>query len=106
MAQQVLWVTAQHGFNSPDLYDLYMKQIPISEARERIAEVVDESLRTGKPVALTKRGKSVAVLVAPDVFEALSRDAEDAFDRAAVALASDEDDFIPWEEVKDELGLA
>jgi antitoxin Phd len=99
--KQVTLETANHY-----LYNLYMKEISISEARERIAEVIDESQRTGKPISLTKRGKSVAILVAPDVFESLSRDAEDAFDRAAVALASDEEDLIPWEEVKDALGLA
>ena len=89
-----------------ELYDLYMRKLAVSEARERLAEVIEESGRTGDPIALTKRGKPVAVLVAPDVFEALSRNAEDAFDRAVVTLSSEDDDFIPWEEVKGELGLS
>jgi len=91
----------------PDyLYDSYMKELAVSEARERLAEIIEESGRTGDPIALTKRGRPVAVLVAPDVFEMLSRNAEDAFDRAAVTLSSEDDDFIPWEEVKGELGLS
>ncbi len=91
----------------PDyLYDSYMKELAVSEARERLAEIIEESGRTGDPIALTKRGRRVAVLVAPDVFEMLSRNAEDAFDRAAVTLSSEDDDFIPWEEVKGELGLS
>lgn len=88
------------------MYDSYMKELAVSEARERLAEVIEESGRTGDPIALTKRGRPVAVLMAPDVFEALSRNAEDAFDRAVVTLSSEDDDFIPWEEVKGELGLS
>ena len=88
------------------LYDLYMKELAVSEARERMAEIIEEARQTGDPIALTNRGRPVAVLVAPDVFEALSRDAEDAFDRAVVTLSSEDNDFIPWEEVKGELGLS
>ena len=88
------------------LYDSYMKELAVSEARERMAEIIEEARQTGDPIALTKRGRTVAVLVAPDVFEALSRNAEDAFDRAVVTLSSEDDDFIPWEEVKGELGLS
>lgn len=88
------------------LYDSYMKELAVSEARERMAEIIQEARRTGDPIALTNRGRHVAVLVAPDVFEALSRNAEDAFDRAVVTLSSEDDDFIPWEEVKGELGLS
>ena len=88
------------------LYDSYMKELAVSEARERMAEIIEEARRTGDPIALTNRGRPVAVLVAPDVFEALSRNAEDAFDRAVVTLSSEDDDFIPWEEVKGELGLS
>ena len=87
------------------LYDSYMKEYPISEARERLAQVIEESGRSGEPIGLTKRGRVVAVLVPPDVFDNLTREAEDAFDRATFTLVADEDDFIPWDEVKDELGL-
>jgi len=88
------------------MYNLYMREIPVSEARERLADVIDDVQANGGPIALTRRGKSVAVLVASDVFERMSLDAEDALDRAAVALAQDDDDFVPWDEVKAELGLA
>jgi len=59
----------------------------------------------GEPVSLTRRGRGVAVLAAPDVYQRLSQDAEDAIDRAAVVLSAEDDDFIPWDEVKAELGL-
>jgi len=58
-----------------------------------------------EPVSLTRRGGGVAVLVAPDVYQRLSQDAEDAIDRAAVVLSAEDDDFIPWDEVKADLGL-
>jgi len=89
-----------------DLYDLYMKEVPVSEARERLADLIEESRRSSEPVSLTRRGKAVAVLVAPAVFEQLSQDAEDAVDRAAALMAVEDEDFIPWEEVKAELGLS
>lgn len=82
-----------------------MKELPVSEVRERLAEVIEESGRSGEPVCLTRRGRAVAVLVAPDVYQRLTQDAEDAIDRAAVELSAEDDDFIPWEEVKAELGL-
>lgn len=88
------------------MYDSYMKEYPVSTARERLAEIIDEVQRSGDPIQLTKRGRVVAVLIDPDSFEKLSREAEDAFDRAALALSEDDDDFIPWDEVKNELGLA
>lgn len=82
-----------------------MQELPVSEVRERLAEVIEESGRSGEPVSLTRRGRAVAVLVAPDVYQRLSQDAEDAIDRAAVELSAEDDDFIPWEEVKADLGL-
>lgn len=43
----------------------------------------------------------------PDaVFERLLQDAEDALDRAELTIAREEDDYVPWEQVKAELGLA
>ncbi len=34
------------------------------------------------------------------------QDAEDALDRAELTIAREEDDYVPWEQVKAELGLA
>jgi hypothetical protein len=41
-----------------------------------------------------------------DVFENLTREAEDAVDRAALDIDREEQDYIPWEQVKTELGLS
>jgi prevent-host-death family protein len=78
----------------------------VSEAREQLAHVIDSVSRTGEPVYLTRRGKAVAVVVDPAVFERLLSDAEDALDRADLTIAREEDDYVPWDQVKAELGLA
>ena len=75
------------------------------QAREHLIEVIDSAQRTGEPVYLTRRGRPVAVVIDPIVFEKLLTDAEDALDRVELAMARDEDDDIPWEQVKADLGL-
>ena len=75
------------------------------QAREHLIEVIDSTQRTGEPVYLTRRGRPVAVVIDPIVFEKLLNDAEDALDRVELAMARDEDDDIPWEQVKADLGL-
>jgi len=87
------------------MYDSYMSEMPVSEAREHLADVISSVSRSGEPVYLTRRGKAVAVVVDPDVFERLLSDAEDALDRAELLIARDEDDYVPWDQVKAELGL-
>lgn len=83
-----------------------MKEVAVSEARENLAEIIEEAQRSGAAVAVTRRGKRVAVLVDPDEYERLTSALEDALDRALLQMARDEDDFIPWEEAKRDLGLA
>lgn len=83
-----------------------MKELPVSEARETLADVIEEANRTGDPIAMTRRGKRVAVLVDPAEYERLTSSLEDVLDRAMLKLVRDEDDFIPWEQAKQDLGLA
>lgn len=78
----------------------------MSEAREHLAEVIEGAQRTGEPVYLTRRGRAVAEVVDPLMFEKLVKDAEDALDRTELALARDENEYIPWEQVKADLGLS
>ena len=81
-----------------------MTEMAVSKAREHLADVI-ASAQIGEPVYLTRRGHAVAVVVDPIVFEKLLDDAEDALDRAELALARDDDDYVPWEQVKADLGL-
>lgn len=86
------------------MYDSYMSEMPVSEARNRLADAI-EMARSGEPVYVTRRGRRVAVLVDPESYETLVEAAEDAIDQAELTAARFEDDYVPWEEVKADLGL-
>lgn len=88
------------------MYDSYMTEMAVSEARERLADVIEGTRRSGEPVFVTRRGRRVAVILDPEIYERLIEDAEDAIDRAELRAAREDDDYVPWDEVKAELGLA
>jgi antitoxin Phd len=88
------------------LYDSYMTEMAVSAAREHLAELIETTGRTSEPVYVTRRGRRVAVILHPDVYERLIEDAEDAIDRAELRAAREDADYVPWEEVKSDLGLA
>ena len=87
------------------MYDLYMSDLGVSEAREHLAEAIDRA-RSGEPVYVTRRGRRVAVIVDADSYDALVESAEQALDRAELRAARAEADYVPWEEVKADLGLS
>lgn len=89
----------------PNLYDSYMTELAVSEARDHLAEVIEEARRSGEPVFVTRRGRRVAVIIDADVYERVVDAAEDASDRRELQAARDEDDYVPWDEVKADLGL-
>ena len=86
------------------MYDSYMSDLGVSEAREHLAEAIDRA-RSGEPVYVTRRGRRVAVIVDADTYDALVESAEQALDRAELHAARAEADYVPWEEVKADLGL-
>lgn len=77
----------------------------VSEARDRLADLIDTTRRSGEPVYVTRRGRRVAVILDPDAYERLLEDAEDTLDRAELRAAREEADYVPWDEVKADLGL-
>lgn len=83
-----------------------MNEVAVSGAREHLSELIDDVRRTGEAIYVTKRGRPVAVILDPEVYEKLLAEADEAMDRAALELARAEDDFIPWEQAKADLGLA
>lgn len=87
------------------LYDSYMTDVTVSRTREHLAEVIEQTRRSGEPVYVTRRGRRVAVIVDADTFDRIVEAAEDADDRQELRAARDEDDYVPWEEVKADLGL-
>ena len=82
--------------------------MPISEARGRLASIVDEA-RT-EPVYLTRRNRRVAAVVDADILDRLLDAAEDLADIRDAEAAWEESartggERIPWKDLKRELGL-
>jgi len=82
-----------------------MGELTVSQARENLAELIDSTQRSGEPVVLTRHGRPVAVVLDHALFERLVAAADDTSDRQALALARVDDDTVPWEQVKADLGL-
>jgi antitoxin Phd len=75
----------------------------VSEAREKLAEVIDAA--QSEAVVLERYGQPAAVLVSIDRYEELLDAFEEAQDVAAFDAAIDEEGGnIPWEQVKADLG--
>jgi antitoxin Phd len=80
-----------------------MAKITVSEARERLSEVVETS-RT-EAVVLERYGQPAAILISPDRYEQMMQAFEEVQDMASFDEAmSEEGDNIPWEQVKADLG--
>jgi len=82
-----------------------MTEMAVSAVREHLAELIEAAGRSGEPVYVTRRGRRVAVILDSEVFERLLEDAEDAIDRAELHVAREDDDYVPWDEGKADLGL-
>jgi prevent-host-death family protein len=87
-----------------------MSDISVSDARARLADVVDTARVEHDPVYLTRRGQRVAAVIDAEDLDRLIAAAEDLADIEAAAAARAELDegarAIPWEQVKADLGLA
>ena len=86
-----------------------MSEITVSEARARLADVVDAARVAHDPVYLTRRGQRVAAVIDADDLDRLISAAEDLADLTSVAAArremAEKQPAIPWEQVKADLGL-
>ena len=87
------------------MYNSYMNEVAVSEARNRLAEVIEEARRSGEPVSVTRRGRRIAVILDSEAFDRLVDIADDVEDRRALQAARVDDDYVPWDEVKAALGL-
>lgn len=87
-----------------------MTEVTVSEARARLADVVDQARVAHDPVFLTRRGRRVAAVIDADDLQRLIEAAEDLADleaaRAARAELASGEVAIPWDEVKADLGLS
>jgi prevent-host-death family protein len=87
-----------------------MSDITVSDARARLADVVDAARVGHDPVYLTRRGRRVAAVIDADDLDRLIVAAENLADIEAAKEARSEIAHgqlpIPWEQVKADLGLA
>jgi prevent-host-death family protein len=85
-----------------------MIEVTVSEARERLAEILGQVEHAGEPVTITKHGKAIAAIV-PMVDLAFMESAEDAFWRRRLEEREAESGYdpgegVPMEEVFARLG--
>lgn len=84
-----------------------MPDLPVSVARSRLDEIVDDARARHEPVFLTRRGRRVAAVIDVEDLERLTQAAEDLADNEASAAARAEiaeHGTIPWGEVKADFG--
>lgn len=82
-----------------------MTTLKSSDARTEWAEMLNRVGYGGERITIERRGKPVAVLISPEDAELLEA-IEDRIDarEARKVLESDEEP-IPWEDAKEDLGL-
>ena len=86
-----------------------MRDLPVSVARSRFDEIVDDARARHEPVFLTRRGRRVAAVIDVEDLERLTQAAEDLADLEAADASRAEiakHGTIPWDEVKADFGLA
>ncbi|WP_040158286.1 type II toxin-antitoxin system Phd/YefM family antitoxin [Nigerium massiliense] len=86
-----------------------MTELTVTDARARLADVVDEARVKHDPIYLTRRGHRVAAVIDADDLERLIEAAEDLADIKAARAAREEvatAGTIPWDVAKADLGLA
>ncbi len=89
---------------------MHMSEMTVTDARARLADVVDAARVEHSPIYPTRRGKRVAAVIDADDLDRLIAAAEDLADLEDAAAARAEimsgHAAIPWELVKADLGLA
>ena len=83
-----------------------MTKIGVSDARDHLSEVVDRARYTHERVVLTKRGKDVGAIISIEDLKLLEM-LEDQLDidMARKALAEAGDARIPYQSLREKLGL-
>jgi len=85
-----------------------MAEITVTDARARLADVVDQARVRHDPVYLTRRGQRIAAVIDADDLQRLIEAAENLADIEAARAARAEIEVggtIPWDEVKADLGI-
>ena len=93
------------------MYMSTTEPLSITEARKRLAEIIDQAQTEHEPIYLTRHGRRVAAVIDADDLAGILELAEDMADIRAAEAARAEmkatgERPIPWDEVKADLGLA
>lgn len=87
------------------------RTLPVTEAREKLTELVDEVNNKFEQIEITKNGKPRAVLMSADEFDGWRETMEILSDKQLMKdIKQAEKEFregkaVPWEQVKKELNL-
>ncbi|HET7481210.1 MAG TPA: type II toxin-antitoxin system Phd/YefM family antitoxin [Rubrobacteraceae bacterium] len=86
------------------------RSITASEARDEFADVINRVAYGGERVVIRRREKELAAVIPMEdlrLLERLIEQEEDRLDAEAArkALADSDDEAVPWEEARKELGL-
>ena len=82
-----------------------MTTIPISKAREHLADLANRVALRGERLVFERRGKNLCALVSVEDLELLERIEEETDIRLARKAMKEKGPNIPWEKVKKDLGL-
>jgi prevent-host-death family protein len=82
-----------------------MTTVPISEAREHLADLGNRVALRGERLVVERRGKSLFALVPVEDLELLEQLEDETDIRLARKAMKEKGPNIPWEKVKKDLGL-
>ena len=82
-----------------------MTTIPISEAREHLADLANRVSLRGERVVVERRGKNLFALVSVEDLELLERLEDEEDIRLARKAMKEGGPNIPWEKIRKDLGL-
>ncbi len=82
-----------------------MTTIPISEAREHLADLGNRVALRGERVVVERRGKNIFALVSMEDVELLERLEDETDIRLAREAMKEKGPNVSWEKVKKDLGL-
>lgn len=88
------------------------RTVPFSDARAHLTELLDEIEEIREHVVITRNGRPAAVVMSEAEYESLIETLEVMSDPELMAALKESDEDVaagrvsPWDEVKQELGLA
>jgi PHD/YefM family antitoxin component YafN of YafNO toxin-antitoxin module len=105
---EVVTLSRRSGAGSDPVGSQPMKRISVVELRQELADILDRAEYLGERTVIHRRDKDAAAIIAIEdlnLLERLIREEEDRLDIAAAQSARKENDYIPYEEFRTEVGM-